>query len=453
MRLEKTFPVSGVLSILFAVIAIAIMTLQLLTPPILGIADNTDFRRISFQVGITPAASPATLFKYVDLRFPFSMPQRFEYASSELLFCKVARTMNRVFFSKEVFDIRFLGATHLTVYAIALFLFALAIRLRWAKKLIFLALCLFMLVDDRITSYFNSFYSEGASVVFLMLTLAAMLLLGIKSPSRWRCWVNILSFLLFSILLGFSKIQNLIMLLPLWVFGICVALRFLKSPASRRGWAIATCVLMIGGLWLGVASRAYAYTKGNHIRIILGNEIKKHSKNYGKDLRELHATENDISRVTLVRIGLFYANHPKRYWNLLKRRAAQTFQSIPYGSYTRTESRWPWEQSAKFTVWWRFKADYYPKKLWFIFGTLAVSAFLGVYNYFTAHAHRQSHTGLVTATLSAMAACAFFIAATFEAEGMEKNFFLFNVLFDLVTVFSISLACMSFKSVRAFLHH
>ena len=239
------------------------------------------------------------------------------------------------------------------------------------------------------------------------------------------------------------------MLLPLWVFSMCVALRSQKSAAGQWGWAIMSGILMIGGLWYGVASDAYAFSKDRHIKIVLAHEFMKHSQHDKKDLRILHATPNDISKVTFGRLALFYANHPKRYWELLERRAAQTFQSLPYGSYTQDESRWPWEQSAKFNMWWRFKAKHYPKQLWFIVGTLGTALLLGADKYLRNGSRWQSHMGLMTATLSVMAAGAFLVASTFEAEGMEKNFFIFNVLFDLVILFSVFVACASIRPVCA----
>lgn len=439
-----------VTTLLFCLAAAAIMVTQLFKHPIVGIADNTDFHRISAQVGILPPGSyPEGYFRYAHLRFPFGQPEHIEYASTELLFCKIARTINRAIYSKNVFDIRFLGFVHACAYSIALFLFAYGIRLRPIPKFVFLALILFVLLDDRIVSYFNSFYSESAAVIFLVLTVGSMLTFCAVNPTRTGTWTKLLAFLTCSLLLAFSKSQHLVMLLPLWCFGICIAWKYMGASVDRYGWVLVSVLLMLGGMWFGIASRTYAATKGTNIKIVLANEIKPHSPDFAQDMRQLYATKDGISRVTLGRIALFYARHPNRYLKLMERRAAKAFQHIGYGSYTEVESKCPWEQSSKFNMGWHFKATYYPKHLWFILSVLVIGALCGAYNYFKTLDRWQSHIGLVTATLSIMAFGAYVIAATYEANGPEKHLFLFNVLFDLVTVFSLLLATGSFKSLRA----
>jgi len=435
----KIFP-----TLVFCLAAATIMATQLFRHPVISIADNTDFGRISKQVGIQPVGPyPQGFFKYAHVQFPIGKPERNKYASTELLLCSIARTLNTTFYRRDIFDIRFLGFVHFCAYLASLYLLACSIRLRLISKVIFLALMLFTLLDDRITSYFNTFYCESASVIFLVLTVSIMLTLYPAYLTRKTIWFRLLSFLACSLLLSYSKAQHLILLIPLWCFGMCVAWSKMISRKDRHAWAVASAFLMLGGLWFGIESRAFAGTQNTNIRIVLAEEIRPHSPDYEKDLREMHATKNDISRVTLGRIGLFYARHPKRYWQLLERRAAKAFQHIPYGSFTEEASRSPWEQSSKFNIWWHFKQKHFPKYLWFIFGTLAISALFGAYNYLKGPGKWRSHLGLVCTTLSIMTVCAYLIASTFEANGPEKHLFLFNILFDLVIAFSLLPAALS----------
>lgn len=439
----KVFTISGALTLLFVVVAVTIMTRQLFIKPIISVADNSDFYRISFQVGISPASGPETMFKYANLHFSYCKPRNIEYASSELIFCSIARVVNRIFVSTEYFDVRSLGLTHVVAYFIALLLFASQARLPSPVKLVFLTIITFILLDDRIVSYFNSFYCESASVIFFLFTLGLMLFLGSENLSQGRLWAGFTVFILSSLLLAFSKSQHLIMLLPLCVFSLCIAWQNVKLRVWRWCWIIMSIFLLLGGLWIGVASHAFAATKGTNIAIVLYDEIGPHTRNFENDLREMHATRDDISKVTIGRILRFYARHPVRYWELLERRATKTFKYLTYGSYTQAESRWPWEQSSKFSIWWKFKEQHYPKNLWFVFGILAVGVIFGVHRYFREADHWQSHLGLVTATLSVMAGGSFLIAATFEANGPEKHLFLFNVLFDFVTVLILLLLYFS----------
>ena len=440
-------------AILFVLVAFGIMTVQLFTHPIISIADNTDFRRISAQVGIVqPYTYPQGFFEYAHTRFPFGKPEQIEYASSELVFCKIAKILNRTFYSREIFDIRFLGMIHACSYAASLFFFASVLCLRPMAKSIFLALMLFVLLDDRIISYFNTFYSESSSMIFLLLTVGLMLTFYPEKSTRPTTFIKLFSLVGASLLLSYSKTQNLILLFPLWCFVVCITWEKLKFRNDRYAWAVGSALLMLGGVFFGIESRAFAATKNTNIRVVLNEEIRPHSPDFANDLRQLHATKKDISRVTLLRISLFYARHPLRYLDLLERRAGKAFQHIPYGSYTEENSHSPLEQSSKFNYWWRFKAKYFPRHLWFIFGTLTLASIFGIYNYFRAPRQFQSHIGLISTTLSFMAATAFIIASTFEANGPEKHLFMFNVLFDYVVAFSFLSLIYYVRPLRPYFH-
>ena len=433
-RRARIFRGSAFPALLFAIAAAAVMAVQLFKPPAIALADNTDFRRISLQSGISGAP---TFFQFAYLKFPFCQRERIEYASTERLFCELARAANRGILGRETFDVRFLGFFHAAAYSAALFLFAAGLRLRPVSQFAFLAICLFMLVDDRIVSYFNSFYSESASAIFLLLTVGAMLALYAENPSRASRRGRWLFFLACSLLLGFSKSQHLVLLVPLWGFGVCAARQRMAGPAARWIWIGASALLMLGGLWFGIASRAYAATKNVNVQTVLEEEIQPHSPDYAGDLAQMGATKRDIRRVTLGRIGLFYARHPVRYWQMLERRAGLAFSHLPLGCYTEADYPNGWELSAKFSYWWRFKYCHFPKRLWFVLGTLAAAALWGAYNHSKAPAPWAAHAGLVAATLAAMAAGAFLVATTFEANGTEKHLFLFNVLFDLAVAFAL----------------
>ena len=414
------------------------MGVQLFGQPVVGVADNTDFYRMSVPVGVCPVAY-SNAFRYMTLRFAFGPAQKVEYLSSELLFCQAAHSINRTFVSQTFFDIRSLGLIHTVVYSLALLAFACGLQIPGVPKLIFLFACFFLLLDVRITAYFNSFYSESASVIFLVFTVAAMLFVQPQRSTWFQSGVGWAAFLICAFGLAFSKTQHLILLLPLWGFGVCSIWKKISAASIRWGWILATALLMMGSFYEGLVSRAYAATKGTNVQIVLRDEIKPHSADYAADLLEMHATPDDTSRVNLAHITLFWAKHPIRFYELLERRAAKAFAHFPYGNYTRADAHGPMAQSAKFNVLWQFKTHYYPKRLWFIMGLLTGGLLIGAWCHVQRITPWQAHVGLITATLAVMAACAFLVAAAFEANGPEKHLFLFNVIFDLVTAFSVLL--------------
>lgn len=418
----------------FFIVAGLIIYCQLFVTPMVGVADNNDFRRISKQVGIEPSADQTSVFKYFELQYEFGTTQKINYLSSELIFIFIAKKLNTIFYSQEIFNIRFLGFIHTIFYLIALYLFVKKIEYRTWIKIVFLLLLLFMFLDVRITSYFNSFYSESASIIFLFFMLAAAFSIKIENISKKSKYLEIIIFSIFSLLLIFSKAQNIVLIIPISIFFVLFTWNWIQSFKNRLLLVIEIIILTVFIVWWVTYSGIYSETKYTNIRVIIEDEIKIHSPDVENDLNQLGIVNDDISNISYSDIIYFYISNPNRYIQLIERRSKKAFSHIPFGNYSKHDSTEPGQQSSKFNVWWAIKNQFYPKLIWFVLGIPFIGIIIGGYFFINGREEIHAKSGLILSMLSFMAILTFLVSSTFEANGPEKHLFLFNVIFDLITL-------------------
>jgi len=101
----------------FRGILIGLVTFQLFVPPVLSVADNNDFQKLTGRWCLGHSAQPV-LFDYTDMRWTFS-PKNcvpWTFRSSAELALVPAMGLNRVFTSPVVFDLRWMGVVYTTFF-------------------------------------------------------------------------------------------------------------------------------------------------------------------------------------------------------------------------------------------------------------------------------------------------------------------------------------------------
>jgi hypothetical protein len=161
---------------LAAAAAFAILALQLLVPPVVGLADNGDYQRVMGPAGFEHSTDDPGERYFAFLRITYRVVPvggaRSGHLSSETLLALAARGIARAR-DGGLFDLRVLGALHA-----ALLVLALAGLLRACRGLSIPAqataavLGVFFFTDVGYAAPFNSFYGQSASLLFLLLTAA-----------------------------------------------------------------------------------------------------------------------------------------------------------------------------------------------------------------------------------------------------------------------------------------
>jgi hypothetical protein len=459
-------PKAPYVDVLVLALLAAALVWQLLIPPAIGLADNGDFPRISgrFAINYISDRVEDNYFRYAMQKFRIDPAHvwRSGYLSSESLLGALSVPLNRLLFHDGLFDIRALAVIH-----IALLLVAAWLLIVWSRRLpalaraVFLALLVLVLGDTGYICYFNSFYSEPASFVFLLIALGLLLLITDSPRFATLSW-----FLASALLFVCAKSQNA-------APGILLSLLAARMTILRKD-AIWRAACLAVAMVLGCSSIVYTaiqprWTLMNTFWGAVFTELLGHSTDPLQDLADLglsrefspyaglppfsppgvskarqeQVEESLVTHLTLPRIGLFYLAHPARLYSGLERILPYALIVRPsygprLGNYDRSSGRPPYSISTAFSLW----TD----------GRRSLAAFAGplLVLFFAANAvagvilHRRAISPrdrflleMLGALLVMTASQILLVTITMGTLDPIKQLFLFNVLLDACIVFDI----------------
>lgn len=445
--------------------AFVILIYVLVLHPVVGMADNGDFLRIMTTVGLdylNPSLS------YEDKYFG-NFIRQFQlvplglgaYASTQVVLVIAATWLNKLLYSTEVFDMRFLGA----VYGLLLMAaFYTLVRYQKKRSLIFnlalAALLLFVFADSAYTAYFNSLFGEPVSFVFLLLT--AGLAIGLTRSEKPSRKLLILFFLCAIFMVG-SKIQNA----PIGVLMGLYGLRFLRfrPDQSWRRTVIGFSIFLLAG---SAAMYVFAPKQLKEINMYqtVFYGVVKDSPTPEADLEELGVDpklavlagtnfftpntpipqrdpvlyESFYNHMSHSKIAWFYLKHPVRLIGKLDVAAQNGMTIRPYylGTYEKSEGLPRGTVTEKYNVWSELKHKWMPNRFYHVLLFLIVYLAVLTWEYVRARSLRSKVYLELFALIAAAGAISFLIPVIGDGEAdLAKHLFLFNVCFDMMLVASV----------------
>jgi hypothetical protein len=319
--------------------AAAILSYQLLWPPVIGLADQGDFRRTIGRMGFGPEHGGSLNIAWVERKYVPSQDFRtrsWEQFSSEYLFVGAAVLLNKVVSKDGSFDLVVMGLVHTLAF---LAIFARFLFVTWqlrARAFLWLG-ALVVFTDVGYAAYWNSFYAEPASGLFAFLLLTESIDMSQHksvsgaSLTRWTLW---------AMLLVFAKPQNAPIGLLLATFSaLILAERALNAGVRLGAWGCAASLVVAAGIafWNTPQELKDANTYGLVFMAILPE-----SKNPAADLEllgldpqlaeysgtgawsgktiypKLHDSGEIGRKVTLLTADWFYLTRPTRLWRHIK---------------------------------------------------------------------------------------------------------------------------------------
>jgi hypothetical protein len=468
---HRRFPVFELIVWLLLACAIGY---QLLIPPIIGMADNGDYWRTMHSAGLdhpTQLSFSERYFNYVHTDFVLRDIDQIRWITSEAIFVYLARGIHAVFVHSDHFDLRLLGGVHaialLGVIALSLLAFS---RLHWLPRVCGAGLLLLIFSDAGYVQYLNSFFTEPASLFFLLLLLAGMLLLGMADEwkaidARWLvvlCLIGLFGFLT-------AKVQNAVLVLPLaWLAYRVITVGWPALPSSRRRvvWSGLACVLlmvMLAAAFYAIGIPERARRMGVYNAFFYG--VLLHSKDPAVDVRAFGldpslaqyagTVVNDYERGGLDlddpilertffatmnhrRILLFYLFRPARWSELLNRGSANAFRfHIPeLGNYTAESGYPPRTHATQFRVWHNLLWQSCLNHWWCLLAVLGLGATLGIARYRLLDRTRYARLSTeFWGVLMLMALMQLVIVPLGDGDqDVWKHLFLFNLLFDVLVI-------------------
>jgi hypothetical protein len=434
-------------------VAAAIVGYQVFIPPVVGLANQGDFRRIIGRFGYGPEeGDQKTGYSFVASKYVpdpnYRLPE-WEMPTSEYPFVWAALGVNRVISKDGKLDIEVMGLAHALAFLVALWRVLSVTRVvrgrMWVWTLVVLAL-----TDVAYVAYFNSFYTEPASIIFFLFLFAESLdLLNHAEVSsgailRWTMW---------AVLFVFAKPQNA----PLAIF-LAVFVAFLR--ASRLRWASAGIVLAAAGACVAVSPVEMGKT---NVYDMVFSAVLAESKDRAADLRAL-GLDSELARytgtlrwsdgsgfesltangtigrrVTRATIVSFFLTRPKRLWRHVHAILpfALTLRTH-YGNFKIPEGYPPMTRSEAFSLWSTIHARVLsPVAKWILFA-FPIPALIMIIR------GRNSDSALRSLALLGLCGLVSFLAAIFgDCDDNVKHLLLFNLITD---AFLISSAAIVFKS-------
>ncbi|WP_432446108.1 hypothetical protein [Companilactobacillus alimentarius] len=394
---------------LFATILAAVISgIILFVPPIHGLADNGDFYRSILGNGIYRL--PTNYSQYSDYVIPkFGIMQYFNenniaVLSSQSLFIQIALFLNKLFYSRTIFDIRFMGLVYYLFYLGGIYLLTNAFvhPYRRIKSYVMAFLIVFIFADSAYTLYFNSFFAEPGMLIFMLYLCASIISLARNVYSRR--WPMTFLFFISTILLITNKQQNAPLALSFGV--VAIGIMFLPNFKARR---MATAlgivlVLMSGiGIYKSIGSEivgANTFQTFSHgVLLETGDPTKKvehggvdgqfalmRGENYySKDYATLDPSSKYVKKHLMDKTGFgwvirYYASNLKQFNNLLDVAAKDitAVQPRAVGDFVRKSGHKPGEQLKTFTAYSSFMGAFFPGK--YAFDCLLAIGFISVYS-------------------------------------------------------------------------
>jgi hypothetical protein len=446
---------------LAAAAALALLAMQLVVPPVVGLADNGDYQRVMHNAGFEHSTDDPGERYFAFLRTRYRVlpvgAVRSGHLSSETALALAARWMSGARAGGE-FDLRVLGALHA-----ALLVLALAALIRACRGLTIPAqataavLGVFFFTDVGYAAPFNSFYGQTASLLFLLLT-AAVAARAIRAGGLAGGWL----LLYFALAAAFvaSKPQEAIQGPVLALLGVGLARvprrGALRHPAS---WlALGLCAFSV---WYGKSTPNDL--KAAALYQVVFYEILPHSPDPAADAAALgldpawvrysgsEAFRPDtplvdsefrsrlLRAVGYRKIAAFYLARPRQLAERVARIAPKTWTLRPsYGNLERSPEHPFLTRTGRFAVWSRLRLR--------LFGPTAIAALaaLGVLLGGTAAAalatwRRASPCGRLfreaLLAAAAMSATAFAVCVLTNAPpDFSRVFYVAQALCDLLLV-------------------
>ncbi len=439
-------------------VAAAILSVQLLVPPVVGLADNHDYQRVMGYAGFqhTTAVDGERYFAFLRTRYAIVAPGWFRsgYHSSETLLAFFARYAHLAFSTQPLFDIRLLGAINATLLLLALAGLIRACReLTVPTQALVAALLVFAFTDVGYVAPFNSFYSQTASLLFLLLTAA----ISAAAVRRGRLSGGLLlAYFASALLFVGSKPQERLAAPLLAVFGMGLAGVGLASAWRRAA------------VWLGIGLCAFSIWYGRHtpytlreatIFQVVFDDLLAYSAAPATDAAELRLDsdwvrhtgsspyaadsplldpgfrERFLHQVGYRQILRFYLRHPARLVGRIERASLQAWSLRPaLGNFERSPEHPEQGLASQFSVWSRMHGWLGERPLFWIVLLLVgnLAAALATYRRSTPGG-RRFREGVIVLVL--MSGLAFAVCALAQAPpDLSRALYAYHALCDLLLI-------------------
>ncbi|MFN7936152.1 MAG: hypothetical protein U0R19_22665 [Bryobacteraceae bacterium] len=422
------------------IVAAMILWSQLAISPIVGLADNGDYTNVTGPLQLVPAAPVSETERYFAYVIPVWRHDPNEPVKVRLFTSTVLPSAAAVYlttpFTGGLLGLKLIGLVHSAIFLAALWLITPIVTAPAVWIAIVAILC-----DVAYFSYFNSFYMDTGSFLFLMLSAAFYARLAARYGNvRWNTAGLMISILLFLT----SKLQHTFLIAPL----LCLFLfdKRIRAAIPLKGLA-AYALLLAAAVW-GMYQRVpqdYRTMAAYHIvfsdllmntqdqqgvlsELGLPREMTsfRGTDAFGPESGMNHPSYRGllIERLSHSKLLGYYLRHPevplRLTWLALLDGAYE--RHFGHGNFIASSGKKPGEASHAFALISDTRRALFENRPW-LYASYLVAIAVGLL-YATGGA-------LPSLVLVAMAAIEFFLSALADCKETGRHLFLFRALMDL----------------------
>jgi len=426
---------------------------QLFVRPIIGLADNGDFAKVSGTLNLgTPNKE---IFSHFISSYSYS-PAYYrppEIYSSETVVAWLARTLVRADHLNAHFGIGYLGAIH-TLLFLGGFYVALCLLRQISSRTVQMVsalLFLWIFTDVMYVAYFNSFYTETVALV----TLPVLVMCALYTAADASLWTPVIFFFLATLLFVTSKAQHT--LLGIFSVLLLALLPLTKHRRARRVFGIlaAVAVLVVMARQISLTPTGYSgYSAFDVIFVKIAPHLPdrerdwkllglvpadqlyvgKHAWVSGVPIGDPVWREQFLSRSGYPRVAQFYLHHPSYPLSFMLadlRTQAGHLRPIYLSNYRIQDKIAPFQLTKHFDSWSELRANLY--RIWpehiivwyFVFMASAVTLILRGHTVFVKRA------ALIALCLAIAGIMEFSFASLMDSEQTDRHLILFHEITDL----------------------
>ena len=445
-------------------IAAGIIVYQIFVPPLIGLADSGDFDRIIPQSGLThiSAEYDEKYFAHFNSKYRIvqESPVPLSYKTSTSLLVIVARWLSVRAGRDQFFDIRILAALYTLILLFGIWLVLVGSRsLNITLRLVLSSLLVIILTDVGYIAYFNSFYSEGTALVFIVLGVGSSLILITERSSSASSVLLLTAYFLAIAVIITSKPQYIPLVPAFLLLGIYLSkyVRYKWRYLLSGSLAAALCCIAI---WYYNQPTVEMKVEAAYIGIFL--DLLPHSNTPEQDLAELGLNpkfagfagtgpyqadsplnvpmirEEFSSKVDSYTLPIFYLTHPARFYELCRRCAKHTFftRIDRLGYYEASSGKS--QQTKPFGIWSYIREHVFPRSVFFLC-FFFVTCIAAIVFLFRASSPIMRYMYLLYSLFVFIAGaqfCVSVVAAGGEPD-LRKHLFMFNLAFDSCLILSV----------------
>ena len=424
----------NIFTVVFAVFVVLVIHLT----PIFGVGDLAEYTSTFESVGLYNATSDTyAITQNYGITSPAAQPKSF----FEMFLLGVIG-INKLIFSKTVFNIHFLSGVYSIIFLIGIYFLQKNMKFKTDYvNYVFSALLAIVFLDMGYIAYLNSFYTDA-----LILVLALSIFANVLAISEKITVPKLLLFVILSTCFALIKFSCA-------VVGVLLAVVLFAVGFKVKGKRIACVVASLIVAVVSVFSMFNAYVPAREVKLynliyndlaVSDTEALNHFNLEGRDFIEnptIEDMEKSVSGVNYVDVVNYYTSKPSVFYENVKSAVNNSYFLVHNASYLEAGANYGFRAMLPLKIWNKLKKTILPQGVWVVLGLILIYMAVAVFEYIKNRKNGNKKGSIIALFALALPVGALSeLVATVITTGkilVSKNMISFGIYFDLMLITAV----------------